>query len=150
MPLHRLSADVLQRCLEHVWTQEYPVLGWLRLFARSRVERTLLLAPDEFDAMLIRERSRADRAKSCFSVLTLSVPAAQLQQADLLAISEVFRQRRRATDLTGRTQDGRIAILLPDTSHTQAAVLAASLTEALGAKEISFSHTISVYPESSK
>ena len=43
-------------------TEVMDVLGWLRLFARSRVERTLLLAPDEFDALLMRERSRADRA----------------------------------------------------------------------------------------
>jgi hypothetical protein len=139
--------DVLQRYSKHVWKQEIHVLGWLRLFARSRVERTLLLSPDEFDAMLARERSRADRAQSCFSVLTLSVPATQLQQADLLAIAEIFRKRRRATDLTGRTQDGHIAIVLPDTSHTQAEVLATALTEALGVKGISFTHMIRVYPE---
>ncbi len=126
---------------------EVPVLGWLRLFARSRVERTLLLDPDEFDALLTRERSRADRAKSHFSVLTLSVPAVQLQPADLLAITEIFRKRRRATDLTGRTQDGHIAIVLPDTSYPQAQVLATALTDALGTKGISFTHTIRVYPE---
>ena len=123
------------------------MLGWLRLFARSRVERTLLLDPDEFDALLTRERSRADRANSCFSVLTLSVPAMQLQPADLRAITEVFQMRRRATDLTGRTQDGRIAIVLPDTGQAQAEVLAASLAAALGAKGIAFTHTIHVYPE---
>ena len=126
---------------------ENHVLGWLRHFARSRVERTLLLDPDEFDAMLKREQSRADRAKSCFSVLTLSVPAMQLQPADLQAIAEIFRTRRRATDLTGRTYDGHIAIVLPDTSQSQAEVLAVALTEALNVKGISFTHTIRVYPE---
>ncbi len=117
------------------------------MFARSRVERTLLLAPDEFDALLTRERSRADRAGSCFSVLTLSTPAAQLQPADLEAISETFRTRRRATDLTGRTQDGQIAVVLPDTSHDQAEVLADSLKESLSSQGISFTHTVDVYPE---
>ena len=123
------------------------MLGWLRLFARSRVERTLLLDPDEFDAMLARERSRADRAGTRFTVLNLSIPATQLQAADLQSIAEVFHSRRRATDLTGRTQDGRIGIVLPDTSREQAEILAASLRETLGSKEITFSHTITVYPE---
>ena len=123
------------------------MLGWLRLFARSRVERTLLLAPAEFEAMLKRERSRADRAQSCFSLLTLDVSATQFQPADLLAIHEIFHRRRRATDLTGRTQDGRIGIVLPDTNRAQAEVLATALHDALAAKEISFAHAISVYPD---
>ncbi len=124
------------------------MLGWLRMFARSRVERTLLLAPDEFDALLVRERSRADRAGSCFSVLTLCVPASQLQPSDLEAIAELFRERRRATDLTGRTQNGQIAIVLPDTSHQQAQVLAESLSNSLSSKGITFTHTVEVYPDS--
>ncbi|HUG69101.1 MAG TPA: hypothetical protein VMM76_15230 [Pirellulaceae bacterium] len=103
--------------------------------------------PDEFEAMLTRERSRADRAGAWFSVLTLNIMAPQLQPADLLTITEVFRDRRRATDLTGRTRDGHIAIVLPDTIYEQAQVLAASLTASLGAKGISFTHTIQVYPE---
>lgn len=123
------------------------MLGWLRLFARSRVERAILLDPHEFDAMLARERSRADRAGSRFSVLTLSMSAEQLQLADLNTIAEVFRKRRRATDLTGRTQDGRIGIVLPDTTREQAEILAASLRETLGGMGISFSHEIKVYPE---
>jgi hypothetical protein len=123
------------------------MLGWQKLFARSRVERTLLLDPVEFGAALARERSRADRAGSCFALLTLSVPAGQLQPADMYAISEIFRQRR-ATDLFGRTQDGRIGIVLPDTSHAQAEVVAAFLSHALGPQGISFPHSISVYPAS--
>ncbi|MCA9118924.1 MAG: hypothetical protein H6822_16555 [Planctomycetaceae bacterium] len=126
------------------------MLGWLRLFARSRVERTLLLDPDEFEAMLKRERSRADRAGSVFSVLTLSVSPTQLQPADLQSIAETFRKRRRATDLTGRTPDGRIGIVLPDTTREQAEVLAASLSETLSDKGISFSHSISLYPETTR
>lgn len=123
------------------------MLGWLRLFARSRVERTLLLAPEEFEAMLKREQSRADRAGSSFSVLTLSVPAAELQPAELRAFQGIFHRRRRATDLTGVTRDGQIGITLPDTNRTQAEVLANALHEALAAKGFAFTYAISVYPE---
>ncbi len=120
---------------------------WLKLFARSRVERTLLLDPDEFDALLVRERSRADRGRSCFSVLTLDIPAKELESSDLESIAGIFQQRRRATDLTGQTHDGHIAIALPDTNQKQAEVLAASLRESLSDKGFAFSHTVQVYPE---
>lgn len=120
---------------------------WLRLFARSRVERTLLLDPDEFDALLARERSRADRGNSYFSVLTLDIPAGELETTDLESIAGVFQQRRRATDLTGQTHDGRIAIALPDTNHSQAEILAASLHSSLSEKGFTFSHKVQVYPE---
>ena len=123
------------------------MFGWLRVFARSRVERAFLLDHNEFDALLARERSRANRAGGYVSVLHMSVPATHVQPTDLHAITEILRHRRRATDLAGRTQDGRIAIALPDTGRDQAEVLAASLNKALGARGIFSTHTICVYPE---
>ena len=123
------------------------MLGWMRLFARSRVERTWLLAPDEFEAMLTRELSRASRANSCFSLLTLSLSATELQTADIRVINEFFRARRRATDLAGQTQNGRIGISLPDTNQAQAEVFAQALHETLEPRGVAFTHTIDVYPD---
>ena len=121
------------------------MLGCLRIFTRVGIEPTVLLGPDEFEMQLARERSRADRAGSSFALLVLSIPPSKRAVADLQAIGKAFLTRQRATDSIGKMEDGRIGIVLPDTTRDQAEVLATSLHETLETQGISFEFSVSTY-----
>lgn len=123
------------------------MLGWLQIFARSRREFNLLHDSEHFQAMLKRERSRADRAGSVFSVLVLDLPRRHHCDRVFRVISAVFAERLRATDSTGFLPDDRIAVVLPDTTADGAQELLHNLREALAANDIHFDDDLFVYPD---
>lgn len=122
------------------------MLGWLRIIARSTGRHSLLHASQHFEAMLDRERSRADRSGAIFSVLALRLRPEHRQGGALHVVSQVLANRLRATDLTGFMSDGRIGILSPDTNIDGTRELAESLRQTLAANDIPLDYEIFTYP----
>ena len=87
-----------------------------RVFARrrGRIEKYLLSEPD-FRFAADCERMRVDRNGSVLSLLLLRLPAHKKSASDVRLLARILEGRLRTTDTPGRLDDGRIAVLLPDT-----------------------------------
>ncbi len=77
--------------------------------------------------MLARERSRADRSGSSFSLLAIRLRQQDRHEKVYRVISRVLMERLRESDLTGFMNDGRIGVLLSDTPINGARELRDSL-----------------------
>lgn len=122
------------------------VLGWLRIIGRSRRDINLLHDPEHFESMLDRERSRADRSGTSFSLITIRLSPRDRNEATYRVLSRILSERLRATDLTGFMSDGRIGVLLSDTQIVGAYELRDSLRLALEEKDVAFEDEVSSYP----
>jgi lipopolysaccharide/colanic/teichoic acid biosynthesis glycosyltransferase len=69
----------------------------------------------ESQRILDRERSRAGRSGSPFSLLTLTPRDSETSRATLLHLASYLRRRLRSTDEVGWLDDARIGVVLPDT-----------------------------------
>ena len=122
------------------------MLGWLRIIGRSRCDINLLHDPDHFESMLDRERSRADRSGSSFSLIVIRLRRQDRREESYRVISRVLLERLRETDLTGFMNDGRIGVLLSDTPINGAYELRDSLRHELRTKDILFDDELFTYP----
>ncbi len=77
-------------------------------------DASFLHRPERIEAILDRERLRADRGNSSFAVLTLTFDA-QPKEAEFAKLSRILSKRLRATDDAGRLDGKRVAIVLPET-----------------------------------
>jgi lipopolysaccharide/colanic/teichoic acid biosynthesis glycosyltransferase len=78
--------------------------------------RASLLSAEQMRRILERERLRADRSRSCFSLLTLTFHSGNKRTNPPAAeLARLFRDRLRATDDAGWLSAGRIGIVLPET-----------------------------------
>jgi lipopolysaccharide/colanic/teichoic acid biosynthesis glycosyltransferase len=92
------------------WLARWRGAPWLA----SRV--TDSLPPVErFRALVARERMRADRSGSTFSVLVLTVAHQTNAAGELSRLAEFLLQRLRETDEVGWWSAGALGVLLPDT-----------------------------------
>ncbi len=92
-------------------------LTWLsRLLAgrRRRLPPEVRSAP-EFQRLLKKERMRADRARSMFSLLAMRPPAGEEVGRSLATLARRVVQRVRLSDDVGLLADGRLGVFLPDT-----------------------------------
>ncbi len=88
-----------------------------RVFARRYApENEFLLSHNEFRFAADCERMRVDRNGSVLSLLFVRLPAHKAGSADIAFLARVLEGRLRVTDTPGLLDDGRIAVLLPDTS----------------------------------
>lgn len=108
------------------------------------------LGPREFEAILERERSLADRGTRRFCVL---VASARKHSGDSLrvreGISELSRQaleRLRSTDVVAERNRERLEVLLTDTEPAGAQVVVAWMRQAELALGLELEHSIFVYP----
>ncbi len=74
-----------------------------------------LCGPRELQAILLRERTRADRCGEPLSLLALGVPDRRAGRDTLVHLAKVLRRRLRATDDVGWLDDRRIGVVLPST-----------------------------------
>lgn len=105
-----------------------------RLHARVLARRiapapSFLLNDDEFRFAADCERMRVDRNGSMVSLLLIRLPPAHSESKDVQFMARLLEGRLRVTDTPGVLSDGRIAVLLPDTSTEGAWKLAADLSE---------------------
>jgi lipopolysaccharide/colanic/teichoic acid biosynthesis glycosyltransferase len=99
-----------------------------RLLARRNAPSDdFLLNHRDFRFAADCERMRVDRNGSVLSLLLIRLPRANGVQIDFLA--RLLEGRLRITDTPGMLDDGRIAVLLPDTSAEGAWKVAADISE---------------------
>jgi lipopolysaccharide/colanic/teichoic acid biosynthesis glycosyltransferase len=104
-----------------------------------------LLPQKHFENALRRERLRADRNSTRFSLLTLTF--GRRDGATIFdAAAEVLESRIRATDLPGWHKDRTMGIVLPDTEAEGAWKLADDLRQLMEAKGISPRFSVYAYP----
>jgi lipopolysaccharide/colanic/teichoic acid biosynthesis glycosyltransferase len=78
------------------------------------------LDEDRFRFELARERMRVDRNASKLAILTIGLPADRSTRADFIALGRLLLHRLRITDTAGLVADGRVGVLLPDTTKSGA------------------------------
>jgi lipopolysaccharide/colanic/teichoic acid biosynthesis glycosyltransferase len=109
------------------------MFNWKSVFARlvpaSRcpLASDVLLPVNWMRVIIDRERMRCDRCKSSFSLLSLTVTPAHLQQIAHLA--REMRKRLRQTDDMGYLSPSRVGIVLPDTAAEGAWTVAGTICE---------------------
>ena len=98
------------------------------LLQRRIPENNFFLNDEEFRFATECERMRVDRNGSVLSLLLVRLhqPFAE----DPRFFASVLERRLRVTDTPGHLEDGRVAILLPDTSAKGAWKVAADISEA--------------------
>jgi lipopolysaccharide/colanic/teichoic acid biosynthesis glycosyltransferase len=105
-----------------------------RLHARVLARRTapapsFLLNDEEFRFAADCERMRVDRNGSVLSLLLIRLPHAHATPRDVAFMARLLEGRLRVTDTPGLLSDGRIAVLLPDTTTEGAWKVATDLSE---------------------
>jgi len=99
--------------------------------ARSAHETPIPLhSIERMRAILERERMRADRGNSCFTLLTLTL-SPRMTHEQLKVLSEILTNRIRVTDDAGMLRAGEIGIVLPETPASGGWKLAKSILDDL-------------------
>ena len=94
-----------------------------------RIDDGYLLSEGQFRAEVTRERIRADRNSSQFSILAIELPADRSNRRDYIKLSRLLRRRLRLTDTAGYLANGRVGALLPETPKTGAWKVASDLCD---------------------
>src|SRR5271154_930146 len=97
----------------------------------------ILLSRPHFGAALRRERLRADRCLSSFSLLTVADGKRAATDETMPAIARVLEFRVRESDIAGWFSEGVIGIILPETAAAGAWKLAEDLQTAFELQQIS-------------
>ncbi|TWT67626.1 putative sugar transferase EpsL [Posidoniimonas polymericola] len=92
---------------------------------------------------------RVDRNGSVLAILSVSLPAEVCDGRGLLALDDFLYARLRQTDTVGWRTDGRLGLLLPDTSREGAEVVADAIAEQLGEHAVDAAFEIHIYPDQS-
>ncbi|MFN0241277.1 MAG: sugar transferase [Planctomycetota bacterium] len=103
-----------------------------------------VLACDEFDQLLARERSLANRGTRVFGVIVLRRTSGDAR--DFGQLARCARQRLRATDLVGRLDGDRIGVLLADTGPAGTRAVAQWLDSTVDALGLCVESAIYIYP----
>jgi lipopolysaccharide/colanic/teichoic acid biosynthesis glycosyltransferase len=115
-----------------------------RTGARPGAYETLLTQP-QFQSAVRRERSRADRCASGFSLLTLSATQRGASEA-AAGIAQVLDGRVRESDIAGWFAGDVIGVILPDTAAAGAWKLAEDLHSAFEQRQVTAKFQVYVYP----
>jgi hypothetical protein len=90
------------------------LLGGFREAGRRRLRE--LPAPEQMRKILERERTRAERSRAELSIVAFAAPADASTDDTLINVVEVLQTRLRTTDVLGRLDSHRVAVLLPGTA----------------------------------
>jgi hypothetical protein len=97
---------------------------------QSKANRnTSLMAEREFRLEAARERVRADRNRLPLSIMVIELPADRASARNFAFLGKTLERRLRLTDIAGRLDDERVAVLLPDTSKAGAWKVAGDVCE---------------------
>jgi lipopolysaccharide/colanic/teichoic acid biosynthesis glycosyltransferase len=112
-----------------------------------RIDDGYLLSEGQFRAEVTRERIRADRNSSQFSILAIELPADRSNRRDYIKLSRLLRRRLRLTDSAGYLANGRVAALLPETPKTGAWKVASDVCDVYPVGSERPSCEVYVYPD---
>jgi lipopolysaccharide/colanic/teichoic acid biosynthesis glycosyltransferase len=112
-------------------TQEAsPRMLHARVLARRNAPKSdFLLSDRDFRFAADCERMRVDRNGSVLSLLLIRLARSKTSEADVALLGRVLEGRLRLTDTPGLLDDGRIAVLLPDTPAEGAWKVATDISE---------------------
>jgi lipopolysaccharide/colanic/teichoic acid biosynthesis glycosyltransferase len=99
------------------------------LACRNAPKHEFLLADRDFRFAADCERMRVDRNGSVLSLLLIRLARSKSSPADVSFLTRVLEGRLRVTDTPGLLDDGRIAVLLPDTPAEGAWKVATDVSE---------------------
>jgi lipopolysaccharide/colanic/teichoic acid biosynthesis glycosyltransferase len=99
------------------------------LARRNAPKHDFLLSDRDFRFAADCERMRVDRNGSVLSLLLIRLPRQKSAEPDVGFLARVLEGRLRITDTPGLLEDGRIAVLLPDTSADGAWKVATDVSE---------------------
>jgi lipopolysaccharide/colanic/teichoic acid biosynthesis glycosyltransferase len=130
----RQAAFVFSNCLtahNNTMTQDLkPRKLHARVLARRNApHQDFLLSDRDFRFAADCERMRVDRNGSVLSLLLVRLPQKKSSPADIAFLARVLEGRLRTTDTPGLLDDGRIAVLLPDTPAEGAWKVATDVSE---------------------
>jgi lipopolysaccharide/colanic/teichoic acid biosynthesis glycosyltransferase len=91
-----------------------------RILSKDHPGNGLFLNDKSFRLELARERMRVDRNGSLLALLVIELPANRATPRDFDFLSHTLRRRLRITDTIGILSNGRVGVLLPDTSKSGA------------------------------
>jgi lipopolysaccharide/colanic/teichoic acid biosynthesis glycosyltransferase len=101
-----------------------------RVFARRHApSRDFLLTDRELRFAADCERMRVDRNGSMLSLLLIRLPRHKSTNSDIRFLARLLEGRLRITDTPGLLDDGRVAVLLPDTPAEGAWKVATDVSE---------------------
>jgi len=125
---------------------------WLRaLSARFRSNLSssngLFLDENRLRFELARERMRVDRNGSPLAILTIDLPQERSAAADFESLGRLLLRRLRITDTVGYLDDGRVGVLLPDTSKAGAWKVASDICNCYPVGHDRPNCDVLVYPE---
>jgi hypothetical protein len=100
----------------------------------------------EFSAILVRERARANRNGHEFSLVVFDPGRAQPNSAYTRWLAQVLMQRVRATDEIGWFDDCHIGLVLPYTGPESALKVADDVRQIISAVAVSPRYTVYSYP----
>ena len=106
---------------------------------------------ERLQAVLKRERYRADRSNSVFSLVVFSVDSSGYdERSPLSVLEEMIRNTIRLSDEAGWFDEHRLSVLLPDTITKDARVLAEKIISFMQPLGIRVSYQILSYPSQNK
>lgn len=119
-----------------------------RLRVRASRHSIPLQSVESFRFLVRRERFRADRCGRQFSLIAIRfLDAAEARIPDEEDLIRWLQQELRITDDVGRLDDGRVAVLLPDTGSAGAEVVADRIRLECATRELPNELCVSVYPD---
>jgi lipopolysaccharide/colanic/teichoic acid biosynthesis glycosyltransferase len=113
---------------------------------QKRWEHKGLYSAEAFRAIIERERARADRNGSKFSLVVFDMADTDTDQIVERRLTELISQRVRSTDEVGWIDTRRIGIELPDTSAEGARQLAYEISQEIALKKSLLTFKIYTYP----
>jgi lipopolysaccharide/colanic/teichoic acid biosynthesis glycosyltransferase len=105
-----------------------------------------LYSSKEFELLLKRERARADRSASNFSLIVYAINGLTSKKNHLGSFLQVMRRRIRTIDEIGWFQDHSIGVLLPFTDRKGASLFAEDVVKKLSKKEKPIPYSVFSYP----
>ena len=128
--------------------------AWLRkaqakLSRKKAIRSRRLLDESDFRFEVERERIRADRSRLTLAILVIELPPDRSTIRDFAFLSKVLLRRLRITDTAGHLSDGRIAVLLPDTSKSGAWKVASDVCDVYPPGNDRPNCEVYVYPDES-
>jgi len=113
-------------------------------------DHVFLLNDEEFRFAAQCERMRVDRNGSVLSLLLITLPKPDVDQPGIEFLAKLLEGRLRTTDTPGLLADGRVAVLLPDTSSEGAWKVAADISEVFPPGPTRPECDVRVYPTSGR
>lgn len=117
--------------------------------SRNRGSRVMqvegVLSQEAFHALLKHERARADRTNKGFSLIVFGLENAGARASNISKLARLIAIRQRATDEVGWFGDGRLGILLPETTIEGACRLAADIY-IIASRKMRVAWQVYVYP----